>query len=157
MSEPAATEPSAIDDEVFGAENAAGEEIRIPLMQEDLTATTRPVEGGTVRILKRVVSVDQVLDVPATDELIRVERRIVDRPGNGGETQAFEQIIIEIPLRRDIVEALKQARVTEEIVVTKETVRRIERVADTVRHEKVIVEGDAILVDDTEGEAPRRS
>lgn len=156
MSEPGATGPSAIDDEVFGAENAANEEIRIPLMQEDLTATTHSVEGGAVRITKQVVSVDQVLDVPATDELIRVERRIVDRTGIGGETQAFEQIIIEIPLRRDIVEALKQARVIEEIIVTKETVRRTERVADTVRHERVMVEGDAILVDNTEGETPKR-
>ena len=49
-------------------------------MEEELTATVRRQEAGAVRIEKRVVEEDRVLEVPVTDEQIRVERRIVDRP-----------------------------------------------------------------------------
>src|SRR5918993_2760076 len=59
---------------------ATDEEIRIPVMEEELTATVREQEAGAVRIEKRVVEEDRVLEVPVTDEQIRVERRIVDRP-----------------------------------------------------------------------------
>jgi uncharacterized protein (TIGR02271 family) len=120
------------------------EEIRIPVMQEELTATVRPAEVGAVRIEKRIVAEDQVLEVPVTEEQIRVERRIVDRPVGDDETAAFEQIVIEVPLTAETVELEKQARVAEEIVVTKETVQRTERIADTVRREEVYVDDDTV-------------
>ena len=124
-------------------EVAAGDELRIPVMEEELTATVRPAEAGAVRIEKRVVEEDRVLEVPVTDEQIRVERRIVDRPVGTNETQAFEEIVIDVPLSSEQVELQKQARVAEEIVVSKEAVQRTERVNDTVRREEVYVDEDA--------------
>jgi uncharacterized protein (TIGR02271 family) len=148
----------AIGQEEIGAyEVAAEHELRIPVVEEELTATVRPTEIGAVRIEKRVVEEDRVLEVPVTDEQIRVERRIVDRPVDGNETQAFEEIIIEVPLSRDDVQLQKQARVAEEIVVSKETVQRTERVSDTVRREEVYVDEDATFIDDTEGGSSGRS
>ena len=84
--------------EVGAYEVAADDELRIPVMEEELTATVRPAEAGAVRIQKRVVEEDRVLEVPVTDEQIRVERRIVDRPVGADETQAFEEIVIDVPL-----------------------------------------------------------
>ena len=50
-------------------------------MEEELTATVRPSrKPAPCAIQKRVVEEDRVLEVPVTDEQIRVERRIVDRP-----------------------------------------------------------------------------
>src|SRR5918994_4188688 len=139
--------------EGFGAGTArvaTDEEIRIPVMEEELTATVREQEAGAVRIEKRVVEEDRVLEVPVTDEQIRVERRIVDRPV-GADTQAFEEIVIDVPVTTEQVELQKQARVAEEIVVSKEAVQRTERVTDTVRREEVYVDEDATLVDESEG------
>ena len=75
--------------EMAGYEVTAEDELRIPVMEEELTATVREQEAGAVRIEKQVVEEDRVLEVPVTDEQIRVERRIVDRPV-GADTQAFE-------------------------------------------------------------------
>ena len=49
----------------------------------------------------------------------------------------------------------KQARVAEEVVVSKEAVERTEQVRDTVRREEVYVDEDATLLDETQGGAPR--
>ena len=163
-----ATDRAIIDSGVTGRERAADrlgattqvtddDEIRIPVMEEELTATVRPAEAGAVRIEKRVVEEDRVLEVPVTDEQIRVERRIVDRPVGANETQAFEEIVIEVPLTREQVELQKQARVAEEIVVSKEAVQRTEQVRGTVRREEVYVDEDATFLDDSErGSADRR-
>ena len=137
-------------------EVAAGDELRIPVMEEELTATVGEQEAGAVRIEKRIVEENRVLEVPVTDEQIRVERRIVDRPVGPNETQAFEEIVINVPLTSEQVELQKQARVAEEIVVSKEAVQRTERVSDTVRREEVYVDEDAIVIDDIEGAGPGR-
>jgi uncharacterized protein (TIGR02271 family) len=121
-------------------EGAAEDELRIPVMEEELTATVRPAEAGAVRIEKRIVEEDRILEVPVTDEQIRVERRIVDRPVGTDETQAFEEIVIEVPLSSEQVELQKQARMAEEIVVSKEAIQRTEQVSDTVRREEVYVD-----------------
>jgi uncharacterized protein (TIGR02271 family) len=134
-------------------QGADDDEIRIPVMEEVLTATVRPTEPGAVRIEKRVVEEDRVLEVPVTDEQIRVERRIVDRPVGANETQAFEEIVIEVPLTREQVELQKQARVAEEIVVSKQAVQRTEQVRGTVRREEVYVNEDATRIDDSERES----
>src|SRR5215213_2232248 len=138
--------------EIGAYEVAAEDELRIPVMEEELTATVREQEAGAVRIEKRVVEEDRVLEVPVTDEQIRVERRIVDRPVGVNETQAFEEIVIDVPVTSEQVELQKQARVAEEIVVTKEATQRTERVSDTVRREEVYVDEDATtVIDGTEG------
>ena len=135
------------------ADLAEGDALRIPLAREEFTATARPIRGGTVRIAKRVVTEDQVLEVPVTEEEIRVERRIVERQGDAG-VEAYEQIIIEVPLFRDRLDVQKRTRVSDEIIVTKDVSQRIERLRDTVRREEVFIDGDAI-VEETTGESPR--
>ena len=123
---------------------ATDEEIRIPVMEEELTATVREQEAGAVRIEKDVVTEQRTLDVPVTEERVRVERRVVDRPVSAADADAFEETVIDVPLRRETVDVQKQARVAEEIVVGKEAVQRTERVTDTVRKEEVFVDEDAV-------------
>jgi uncharacterized protein (TIGR02271 family) len=140
--------------EDFGASTARvarDEEIRIPVMEEELTATVREQEAGAVRIEKDVIAEERTLDVPVTEERVRVERRVVDRPVTAADADAFEETVIDVPLRRETVDVQKQARVAEEVVVGKEAVQHTERVADTVRKEEVFVDEDATLIDDREG------
>jgi uncharacterized protein (TIGR02271 family) len=142
-------------DRGFGAsaQVATDEEIRIPVMEEELTATVREREAGAVRIEKDVVTEQQTLEVPVTEERVRVERRVVDRPVTAADADAFEDTVIEVPLRSETVDVQKQARVAEEVVVSKEATQRTERVSDTVRREEVVVDEDAVdasLIDDRE-------
>jgi uncharacterized protein (TIGR02271 family) len=130
------------------------EEIRVPVMEEELTATVRAQEAGAVRIEKDVVTEQRTLEVPVTEERVRVERRVVDRPVTAADADAFEETVIDVPLRSETVDVQKQARVAEEVVVSKDAVQRTERVSDTVRKEEVFVDEDATVdasfVDDRE-------
>jgi len=137
---------------------ATSEELRIPVVEEELTATVRPQEAGAVRIEKDVVAEERTLDVPVTEERVRVERRIVDRPATAADAATFEDTVIEVPLRSETVDVQKQARVKEEVVVSKEAVDRTERVRDTVRKEEVFVDEEGVadpsLIADRERGAP---
>lgn len=124
------------------------DEIHIPLAEEELTATVRPVEAGAAHIRKRVVSEDRVLEVPVTEEQIRVERRVVDRPIDGGDVGTFEEIVVDVPLRAEVVDVQKQARIAEDVVVKKEAIQHTERIKDTVRHEEVVFDDD-VSIDET--------
>src|SRR5215203_2065661 len=132
-------------DRVAATRVGSDEEIRVPVMEEELTATVRGQEAGAVRIEKDVVTEQRTLDVPVTEERVRVERRVVDRPVTAADASAFEETVIDVPLRSETVDVQKQARVAEEVIVGKEAVQRTERVTDTVRREEVFVDEDATV------------
>jgi uncharacterized protein (TIGR02271 family) len=129
--------------QVAGYEATSEDELVIPLREEELTATVRETEAGAARIQKTVVAEDRVLEVPVTEEQIRVERRVVDRAVGANDVDAFEEIVIEVPLTTEEVELRKQARVAEEVVVSKEAIQHTEQVRGTVRREEVDVIDDA--------------
>jgi len=143
--------------EVAGYEVAAEDELRIPVMEEELTATVREQEAGAVRIEKDVVTEQRTLEVPVTEERVRVERRIVDRPVTGADAAAFEETVIDVPLTTETVDVQKQARVTGEVLVSKEAVQRTEQVSGTVRREEVFVDEDATIIDDVDDGSAQRS
>jgi uncharacterized protein (TIGR02271 family) len=116
-----------------------GDTLRVPVHEEELTATTRPVERGQVRVDKRIVEEDRAIDVPINEERVTITRRAVDREA-GVDDLAFQEDTIEIPLRSEEVDVQKRNRVVEEIDIAKDTVQRTERVADTVRREQVNVD-----------------
>ena len=119
----------------------AGETLRVPVHEEELTATTREVELGQVRVEKGVVAEERTLEVPVTEERVRVERRVVDRPADAA---AFEEGTIEVPLRGEEVELQKRVHVAEEVAIGKEAVERTKQVGGTVRREEVrVTEADA--------------
>jgi len=118
-----------------------GDVLRVPVHEEELTATKRAVEQGQVRITKDVVAEDRTLDVPVTEERVRVTRRTVDRDATGTDTaDAFDERTIDVPVRGEEVDVQKRVRVAEEVEVAKEAVQRTQRVGDTVRREEVRVE-----------------
>jgi uncharacterized protein (TIGR02271 family) len=118
---------------------AAGDTVRVPVHEEELTATTRPVERGQVRVDKDVVTEERTLDVPVTEEQVSVERRAVDREAAPDAT-AFQEGTIEVPVRGEEVDVQKRVRVVEEVEIGKQATQRTERVADTVRREEVRVD-----------------
>ncbi len=135
------------------AHGVEGDVLRVPVHEEELTATTREREIGHVRITKEVVAEERVLEVPVTEERLRVERWVVDRPG--AVEGAFERTTIDVPIRGEEVDVQKEVRVAEEIEVAKEAVQRTERVADTVCHEEVRVEQNVDTTDAARRDAAR--
>ncbi len=133
----------------------AGETIAIPVHEEELTATKRRGQTGEVRIEKDVVSEERVLEVPVTEERVRVQRRAVDRPVTAADGDVFEEEIIEVPVYGEDVELQKRVRVAEEVEIAKEAVQRTETVGGTVRREEVRIQddvsigADAVVADDT--------
>jgi uncharacterized protein (TIGR02271 family) len=113
----------------------------VPVKEEELTATKRPVERGAVRIEKDVVEERQTLDVPVTEEEAEITRRRVDREVTNAE-HAFEEGTINVPLRGEEVDVEKRSRIVEEIDVDRRALTTTEQVTDTVRREEVTVEGE---------------
>jgi len=149
-----ATGTIGADYDTAGVDTAAtteGDVLRVPVHEEELTATKRPVDAGQVRIEKDVVSEERTLDVPITEERARVTRRTVDRDvTDAADADAFQQKTIDVPLRTEQVDVNKRVRVGEEVEVAKESVERTKQVGDTVRREQVRVEDDTANAADTD-------
>jgi uncharacterized protein (TIGR02271 family) len=110
---------------------------RMTLHEEELHATTRPVEAGEVRVTKEVVSEQKSIDVPVSREEVYVERHPVDRPAGDKD---FRDQEIRVPVSREEIEVEKTARVREEIEVGKREVEETQRVGGTVRREEARID-----------------
>ena len=111
----------------------------MPVVEEQLRAGVREVEGGGARIVKSVTTEQQSIDVPVQREEVYVTERGVNRPATEADLAAMDRDI-EIPLREQEVVTSKQAVVTGEVGIRKETVTDTQRVSDRVRREEVHVE-----------------
>ncbi len=129
----------------------SGEALRVPVYEEDITAVKRDVDRGAVRIEKELVTEDRTVTVPVTEERVRVTRVDANDPGAVG-ADAFEEGVIEVPVRGQEVDVEKTARKAGEVIVEKEAETRTERVGGTVRREEVRVDDQTIdpgYADDT--------
>jgi len=117
-----------------------GEDVRVPVVEEELVAGTRPVEQGRVHLRKEVVEEQQTVSTPVTREEVRVERVPVTGKAADLTTDAFVEKDIDVPVMGEEVVAEKRARVTEEVRLHKDAVTENVPVSDTVRKEHVVVE-----------------
>jgi uncharacterized protein (TIGR02271 family) len=121
-----------------------GDRVRVPVHEEELVASKRPVEAGKVRIEKDIVTEERTMEVPVTEERVRVSQVDVDRDAPIDDATAFQEGVIEVPLRTEEVDLQKRARVTGEVVVEKEATQRTEQVGGAVRREEVRVDDTAV-------------
>jgi uncharacterized protein (TIGR02271 family) len=122
------------------ARTAAGSGRSIPVVDEELKIGKRAVQRGGVRIYSQVVSRPVEEKVTLRDEHVRVERRPADRPISDAELSSLRDQSFELTetVEEPVIE--KRARVTEEVVLGKETTEKTQTVRDTVRHTDVKVE-----------------
>jgi uncharacterized protein (TIGR02271 family) len=121
-----------------------GDRVRVPVHEEELVASKRPAEAGKVRIEKDIVTEERTMEVPVTEERVRVSQVAADRDAPIDDATAFQEGVIEVPLRTEEVELEKRARVTGEVVVEKEATQRTEQVGGTVRREEVRVDDTTV-------------
>lgn len=118
-------------------------DVAVPIREEELLATKERGEAGRVHIHKDVVEEAQNINVPVTREEVRVERVPVEGAASTGNlgADAFQEKDIDVPVMGEQVNVEKQARVGEELHLHKREVTENQRYTDTVRRERVNVDG----------------
>ena len=112
----------------------------IPVVEEELKIGKRAVMRGGVRVYSRVIEEPVEESVRLQEERVRVERTPVDRPAEPGELRRGQEQVVEVKEYAEEPVVSKQARVTEEVRVSKDATERTETIRDTVRRTEVEVE-----------------
>lgn len=133
----------------FAADRVAGavgteDVIRVPVVEERLEVSKRPVKLGEVEVRKTVQSEQVSIPVELMREDVQVHRvDVAERPASEAEiAEGFWEGTIRIPVRAEQAVIRKEAMVTGEVVIDRERVAGRETVEDTVRRERVTVHED---------------
>ncbi len=125
----------------------------VPVVNEELRVGKRSVLRGGVRIYTR--SVDEPVEekLRLREEKVYVDRQPADRAVTDADRRTDAEQVIEMKEYAEEPVVSKQARVTEEIRVGKDTTEREQTIRDTVRRTEVSVEdlgkgGDSALNSD---------
>lgn len=118
----------------------AGDQVSLPVVEEELQVGKRTVEEGVARVRSYVTETPVEEQVHLREEHVTVERRPVDRPADTTDMNAFREQTIEVTERREEPVVSKQARIVEEVIVGKEVQEHTETIRDTVRRTDVEVE-----------------
>jgi uncharacterized protein (TIGR02271 family) len=131
---------AARERERAGTREVETEDIKVPVVEEELQVGTRQVPRGGVRLYTRVTERPVEETVRLRDETVHVERRPVDRPATEADVAAAKERTVEVTETDEEAVIAKQARVVEEVVVRKDVEEQTETVRDTVRRTEVEVE-----------------
>lgn len=115
-------------------------ETTIPIVEEELRVGKRQVEHGGVRVRSHVEERPVEETVSLREEHVNVERRPVNRTAGKGEFDTFQEGTVEFSEMAEEAVIDKQARVVEEVVISKDSRERQQKVRDTVRRTDVEVE-----------------
>lgn len=118
-----------------------GERDVIPVVEEQLRVGKRETERGRVRVRSYVVETQATEQVSLRDEHVNVERHAVDRPLTDAD-DAFRERTIEAVEHGEEAVVSKEARVVEEISLSKDASQRQETVHENLRRQEVEVEDD---------------
>lgn len=113
----------------------AGEDIIVPLVEEELEVGKRRYDTGGVHLETHVVREPVTKEVRVAEEHVTVQRGRVDRPLSSADAErAFHDETYEVRTQAEVPTLCKQAHVVEEIIVKKTVVDREATVRDTLRH-----------------------
>ena len=112
----------------------------VPVVNEELLVGKRSVLRGGVRIYTREVEEPVEEKVRLREEKVYVDRQPTDRAVTDEDRRTNAEQVIEMKEYAEEPVVSKQARVTEEIRVGKDTTEREQTIRDTVRRTEVDVE-----------------
>lgn len=123
--------------------NTSHDEETIELREERLAVNKESVQTGEVVVQKYTDSKVEEFDVPINMDNVTVERRVVEgeplfETYNMDDSDDAEGVI-RIPVTKERIRVIKEHVVTEEIVITKEVVEKMEHVSGTVKHDDIRV------------------
>ena len=118
-----------------------GDDMVIPIIEEEIRVGKRDVEGRGVRVSTRVEEVPVNEQVTLRDEDVHVERRRVDQTIDPAAVDAlFQEGMIEVHEHDEQAIVSKEAHIVEEVVINKDRQERSETIQDTVQRTAVDVE-----------------
>jgi uncharacterized protein (TIGR02271 family) len=121
-------------------------EVAVPVREEELVADKERSQIGQVHVHKDVVEERQTISEPVMREQVRVERTPVDRD-IPVDADAFQEKDIDLPVMGEQLSVEKQAHVAEEVHLHKQRRTEQQRASDTVRKERVTIEGEDDVID----------
>ncbi len=148
--------PSKAADTSYQSTDTNRDEERIQLGEETLNVGKREVNRGGARIRSYVTETPVTEQVTLREEHVNVERRPVDgnlAAGDLDKGALFQERSIEMTETAEEAVVDKQARVTEELVVSKTADERTETISDTVRKTEVDIDEGVTTDRSTTGSA----
>ena len=123
----------------------SGEDIEVPLTEEEVKVGKRTVDAGQVRLRKivRTEVVNQPVEIRHEDVVIE---RIAAGDVHAGAVSDFKEETIDVPLTREEVVVSKDAHVTGAVRLHKTAELETQNVSETVRKEDVEVVRDGKTV-----------
>ncbi len=137
----ATTNTVADDRPARSTETIAQGDVSVPVYEEQLTVGKKQEEEGRVRLHKDVIEEKQTITEPVSYEQVSVEKIPVAANEAQVGPDAFVDKDIEVILMGEELTVGKRAVVTEEVRLRKETVTEQRQITDSVRKERVVVEG----------------
>lgn len=116
------------------------DETSIPKIEENLEVGKREVERGGVRVRSRIVERPVEENVRLREERIHVERTPVNRPATEADINRLQDRDIELTERAEVPVVNKEARVVEEVKLSKDVEEHNETIRDTVRNTEIDVD-----------------
>jgi uncharacterized protein (TIGR02271 family) len=115
----------------------------IPVVEEQLVVGKRDVNRGGVRVRSYVTETPVHEQIRLRNERVNVERRTVDLPLSAADGDAFRERSIDMTATGEEAVVGKNARVVEEVVVSKTAEEHVENIDGTVRKTDVEVDRDS--------------
>jgi uncharacterized protein (TIGR02271 family) len=115
-------------------------DIVVPVVREELHVEARPVETGSIRVTKRTVGEDEVVEQQLHKERVEVERVKVDRLVDKPQEPYRSGNTLIVPVMAQVAHVEKRWMVAEEIRITKYEESEMARQTVTVGHEEARVE-----------------
>ncbi len=115
-------------------------ELVIPVIAEEVEIGTLPVTTGSVRVTKRVITQDEVLEHELRSGRADVQRFKTDRVVDGPQQVVRDGNKIIIPVVTEVLRIEKQFVVTEEIHITQYETEEVVRQTVPLSREEVTIE-----------------
>jgi uncharacterized protein (TIGR02271 family) len=112
----------------------------IPIIEEELHVGKRDVETGGVRVRSRVFEKPVEEHLRLHEEHVHVERNPVNRAATPADINSFKEGEINVTEHAEVPIVDKEARVVEEVRITKDVEEHDEHVRDTVRKTEVDID-----------------
>lgn len=112
----------------------------IPVIEEELKVGKRMVQTGGVRLRSRIIERQVEEHLRLREEHVSVERNPVNRTASTADLDSFREETIEVREKMEVPTVNKEARIIEEVSLSKEVEEHDEIIKDTVRHTEVDVE-----------------
>ena len=135
-----------------------GDTIDVPVYEEELVAGKQRTQIGDIHLHKDVVQEQETANVSLSQERVTVERvPVTGQMSEADLKNAFQDQDIDVPVMGEQAVVGKQSHVVEEVRLRKGEVTEQQQVSDTVRKERVTVDGadESREADTRRGQQPR--